>query len=98
MARIRTARVIAAAASVPLAFAVLGGVAQADNGAFADDGSASNAQSSVSVQGQNAEGDGNNTNSANNATVNGNGAVVDQSNETTNTTVDYVVVFGNTFG
>ncbi|GAA2064057.1 hypothetical protein GCM10009801_08410 [Streptomyces albiaxialis] len=95
MASIRTARVIAAAASVPLAFAVLGGVAHADNGSFADDGSASNSQSSSSVQAQNAEGKGNNTNNANNATVNGNGAVVDQSNETTNNTVTYTVVFSN---
>lgn len=32
MARIRTARVIAAVAALPLAVAVLGGVAQADDG------------------------------------------------------------------
>lgn len=91
MASIRTARVIAAAASVPLAVALMSGVAQADNGSFADDGSNSNA--SASNQAQSARGNGNNTNNANNATVNGNGAVVDQSNETKNET--YTVVFTN---
>ncbi|WP_326689346.1 MULTISPECIES: hypothetical protein [unclassified Streptomyces] len=91
MARIRTARVIAAAAALPFAVAVMSGVAQADNGSFADDGSNSNA--SVSTQAQSARGDGNNTNNANNATVNGNGAVVDQSNETHNET--NTVVFTN---
>ncbi|EST37553.1 hypothetical protein N566_12425 [Streptomycetaceae bacterium MP113-05] len=35
MARIRTARLIAAAASLPLAVALMGGVAQADSGANA---------------------------------------------------------------
>ncbi|MGW0896610.1 hypothetical protein ACWD0G_06370 [Streptomyces goshikiensis] len=39
MASIRTARVIAAVASIPLALAVFGGVASADNGALANDGS-----------------------------------------------------------
>ncbi|MFG2293107.1 hypothetical protein [Streptomyces sp. NPDC048603] len=39
MASIRTARVIAAVAALPLAVALFGGVAQADNGAFANDGS-----------------------------------------------------------
>ncbi|MEU9713702.1 hypothetical protein ACQKM2_06045 [Streptomyces sp. NPDC004126] len=39
MASIRTARVIAAVASLPLAVAVFGGVAAADNGSFANDGS-----------------------------------------------------------
>ncbi len=52
MARIRTARVIAAAAAaLPFAFAVMSGVAQADNGSLADDGSNSNASSSSQVQG-----------------------------------------------
>lgn len=46
MASIRTARVIAAVASVPLAFGLLGGIAQADNtGAVAGVGSSSSAQS-----------------------------------------------------
>ncbi|UYQ63202.1 hypothetical protein [Streptomyces peucetius] len=39
MASIRSARVLAVAAALPLAFSLLGGVAQADNGGFADDGS-----------------------------------------------------------
>ncbi|MDF4251607.1 MULTISPECIES: hypothetical protein [Streptomyces] len=91
MARIRTARVIAAAAALPFAFAVMSGVAQADNGSLADDGSNSNASSSSQVQG--AVGNGNNTNNANNATVNGNGAVVNQVNETHNETA--TVVFSN---
>ncbi|MFG2429812.1 hypothetical protein [Streptomyces sp. NPDC048590] len=39
MARIRTARALAAVAAVPLAVALFGGVAAADNGAFASDGS-----------------------------------------------------------
>lgn len=39
MACIRTARGFAAVAALPLAAALFSGVAQADNGAFADDGS-----------------------------------------------------------
>jgi hypothetical protein len=39
MARIRTARVLTAVAALPLAAALFTGVAAADNGAFADDGS-----------------------------------------------------------
>ncbi|CAM5413505.1 hypothetical protein STANM309S_04383 [Streptomyces tanashiensis] len=39
MASIRTARILAAAAALPLAAALFAGVAQADNGGFADDGS-----------------------------------------------------------
>lgn len=39
MASIRSARVLAVAAALPLALSLLGGVAQADNGGFADDGS-----------------------------------------------------------
>ncbi|MFE2145484.1 hypothetical protein ACFXA3_27750 [Streptomyces sp. NPDC059456] len=39
MASIRTARVFAAVAALPLAVALFGGVAAADNGAFANDGS-----------------------------------------------------------
>ncbi|MEE1930183.1 hypothetical protein V1J52_18660 [Streptomyces sp. TRM 70351] len=38
MARVRTARLAAAVAAVPLALALSGGVAQADNGAFATGG------------------------------------------------------------
>ncbi|MFF0446028.1 hypothetical protein ACFYT4_06375 [Streptomyces sp. NPDC004609] len=39
MASIRTARVLAAVAALPLTAALFSGVAAADNGAFADDGS-----------------------------------------------------------
>ncbi|MFD3308078.1 hypothetical protein [Streptomyces sp. NPDC058656] len=39
MASIRTARLLAAAAALPLAAALFTGVAAADNGAFADNGS-----------------------------------------------------------
>ncbi|WP_369247700.1 hypothetical protein [Streptomyces sp. R41] len=39
MASIRTARVLAAVAALPLAATLFTGVAAADNGAFADDGS-----------------------------------------------------------
>ncbi len=39
MATIRTARVLAAVAALPLAAALFTGVASADNGGFADDGS-----------------------------------------------------------
>ncbi|MCW7941934.1 hypothetical protein AAW14_07780 [Streptomyces hygroscopicus] len=39
MASIRTARVLAAVAALPLAAALFTGVASADDGAFADDGS-----------------------------------------------------------
>ncbi|MER5870089.1 hypothetical protein [Streptomyces sp. NPDC002044] len=39
MASIRTARVIAAAAALPLTIALFGGVASADNGSLANDGS-----------------------------------------------------------
>lgn len=39
MARIRTARALAAVAALPLAAALFGGVAVADNGSFANDGS-----------------------------------------------------------
>lgn len=81
MARIRTARIVAAAASLPLAVALLGGVAQADNGAFADDGSNSTVNQQVAV-GNGA------SNQANNASVNGHGLTwVDQSNE--NVTVHF---------
>lgn len=80
MARIRTARVFAAAASVPLAFALMSGVAQADNGSFAGEGSNSNANEQAAV------GHGNNTNQANNANAD-DGSVVDQSNESVNNTV-----------
>jgi hypothetical protein len=84
MARIRTARIAAAAASLPLAIALLGGVAQAvgfDNGAVADDGS------NATVNQQIAVGDGA-SNQANHASVFGHGLTwIDQSNE--NVTVHF---------
>lgn len=46
MASIRTARVIAAVSALPLAAALFTGVAAADNGALADDGSNATATSS----------------------------------------------------
>ncbi|MCX2967872.1 MULTISPECIES: hypothetical protein [Streptomyces] len=47
MARVRTARLVAAVAALPLAVTALGGVAQADNGAFADLGANAGVASSV---------------------------------------------------
>ncbi|MBD9734877.1 hypothetical protein IGX29_24330 [Streptomyces sp. H28] len=47
MASIRTARVIAAVAALPLAAALFTGVATADNGALADNGSSATAASAV---------------------------------------------------
>ncbi|WKV73145.1 hypothetical protein AW27_017330 [Streptomyces sp. PCS3-D2] len=60
MASSRTARVIAAVAALPLTVALFGGVASADNGSFANDGS--NA-SVASIIGSGVGGD-NNGNSA----------------------------------
>ncbi|UGY92467.1 hypothetical protein [Streptomyces gobiensis] len=92
MASIRIARVFATAAALPLAVALFGGVAHADNGAFADDGSNASAVGSVGsgVAGDN---NGNSTtnqqaatgagasNQANNASVNGWGhSHIDQAN------------------
>lgn len=75
MARIRTARFVAVAASLPLAAALFGGVATADNGAFANDGSNATVNQQVAV-GSGA------SNQANNASVNGRGLTwVNQSNE-----------------
>ncbi|MEU6943917.1 hypothetical protein ABZ957_01520 [Streptomyces sp. NPDC046316] len=96
MASIRTARVLAAAAALPLAAALFSGVAQADNGGFADDGSNT---SVASVIGSGVGGDnfGNSTttqqvatgsgasNQNNTASVNGSGlTAIDQSNATVN--------------
>ncbi|MFG2333583.1 hypothetical protein ACGFMM_28720 [Streptomyces sp. NPDC048604] len=92
MTGIRTARVVAAVAALPLAVAVFGGVAQADNGGFADDGSNT---SVASIVGSGAGGDnfGNSTtsqqvatgsgasNQSNNASVNGSAfTAIDQDN------------------
>ncbi|MFM9369060.1 hypothetical protein [Streptomyces sp. Da 82-17] len=94
MARIRTARVLAAAASLPLAAALFTGVAQADNGGFASDGSNA-AVATVTGSGVGGENEGNSatnqqvatgagaSNQNNNAQVNGSAfTAVDQSNET----------------
>ncbi|MEU6650331.1 hypothetical protein ABZ904_12970 [Streptomyces sp. NPDC046900] len=58
MATIRTARVLAAVAALPLAAALFTGVASADNGAYADDGSNA-AAASVSRSGVGRDNNGN---------------------------------------
>ncbi|MFE9135359.1 hypothetical protein [Streptomyces sp. NPDC007355] len=60
MASIRTARVLAAAAALPLAAALFAGVAQADNGGFADDGS-NTGVAAITGSGVGGENDGNST-------------------------------------
>jgi hypothetical protein len=97
MASIRTARAIAAVAALPLAAALFSGVAQADNGAFADDGS--NATVASVVGGVGGDNWGNSTttqqvasgagasNQNNTASVNGSGfTAIDQSNTVVNFT------------
>ncbi|MBT2390152.1 hypothetical protein ACFO9E_30625 [Streptomyces maoxianensis] len=97
MASIRTARAIAAVAALPLAAALFSGIAQADNGAFADDGS--NATVASVVGGVGGDNWGNSTttqqvasgagasNQNNTASVNGSGfTVIDQSNAVVNFT------------
>ncbi|MER5883800.1 hypothetical protein ABT160_08215 [Streptomyces sp. NPDC001941] len=94
MASIRTARALAAVAALPLAAALFGGVAQADNGGFADDGSNAvvasvvgsgvghdnNGNSSTTQQVANGAGA---TNQSNTANVNGSGFTsIDQANAT----------------
>ncbi|MEC4018886.1 hypothetical protein [Streptomyces sp. H27-D2] len=91
MANIRNARVLAAFAALPLAVALFAGVAQADNGGFADDGSNASVVSSVgSGVGHNNNGNSTTTqqaatgsgasNEANTASVNGSGFTsIDQS-------------------
>jgi len=62
MASIRTARVIAAVSSLPLAVALFSGVATADNGAIADDGSSAsvtNATAGIVGSGVGGDNDGN---------------------------------------
>ncbi|GHA23585.1 hypothetical protein GCM10010372_24620 [Streptomyces tauricus] len=94
MASIRTARVLAAAAALPLAAALFSGVAAADNGSFADNGSnaavatvggsgvgGDNYGTSSTTQ-QQAVGSGA-SNQSNTAQVNGSAfTAIDQSNET----------------
>ncbi len=71
MASIRTARVTAAVAALPLALALFGGVASADNGAFANDGS--NA-SVASIVGSGVGGDNNGNSSTSQQVATGSGA------------------------
>ncbi|MFJ3979412.1 hypothetical protein [Streptomyces sp. NPDC090021] len=71
MASIRTARVIAAAAALPLAVALFGGVASADNGSFANDGS--NA-SVADIIGSGVGGDNNGNSSTSQQVATGSGA------------------------
>ncbi|MEU6113791.1 hypothetical protein ABZ840_04375 [Streptomyces sp. NPDC047117] len=98
MASIRAARTIATVAALPLAAALFAGVAYADNGSFASDGSGAvsssqegsgvghdNNGNSTSTQ-QVANGDGA-SNQNNTASVNGSGFThIDQSNATVNFT------------
>ncbi|MEU0408073.1 hypothetical protein ABZ307_09635 [Streptomyces griseorubiginosus] len=99
MASIRTARVIAAVSALPLAAALFGGVAAADNGGFADNGSNAGVASIVgsgvghdnngnsSTTQQNAVGSGA-SNQSNTAQVNGSAfTAVNQGNN--NTSVNF---------
>jgi hypothetical protein len=94
MASIRTARVLAAAAALPLMAALFTGVATADNGSFADHGSNA-AVATVSGSGVGHDNRGNSTttqqvatgagasNQNNTASVNGSGfTAIDQRNVT----------------
>ncbi|MGY1499188.1 hypothetical protein ACW4TU_21825 [Streptomyces sp. QTS52] len=98
MASIRTARVLAAVSALPLAVALFSGVATADNGAFADDGSNSavagiigsgvggNNNGNSSTSQQQAVGSGA-SNQNNTAQVNGSAfTAIDQSNAVVNFT------------
>ncbi|MFE0374137.1 hypothetical protein ACFW1M_00850 [Streptomyces inhibens] len=98
MASTRTARAIAVAAALPFAAALFGGVAQADNGGFASNGSNSAATSQVgtgvghdnfgnSTTGQQVANGAGASNQNNTASVNGSGyTVIDQDNVTINFT------------
>lgn len=92
MASIRTARVLAAVSALPLAAALFTGVAAADNGSFADDGSNA-ANASISGSGVGDDNNGNSStsqqqavgsgasNQNNTAQVNGSGyTAIDQDN------------------
>ncbi|MFI1354911.1 hypothetical protein ACH4TV_15280 [Streptomyces sp. NPDC020898] len=98
MASIRTARVLAAVSALPLAAALFSGVATADNGAFADDGSNA-AAASIIGSGVGGDNNGNSStsqqqavgsgasNQNNTAQVNGSGfTAIDQSNAVVNFT------------
>ncbi len=76
MSKIRTARVLAAFAALPLTAVLFAGTAAADDGSFANDHS----QSSVNSTGQVSSGEGA-TNQSNTASVNGSGdARIEQQN------------------
>ncbi|MBY8886846.1 hypothetical protein K7472_18530 [Streptomyces sp. PTM05] len=82
MTSIRTARVLAAVAALPLAAALFTGTAVADNGSFADHGSIASVNSTQQV----ATGAGA-TNQSNTASVNGSGFThIDQNNVKVNFT------------
>lgn len=98
MASIRTARVLAAVAALPLAATLFTGVAAANNGAFADDGSNA-AVATVSGSGVGGDNFGNSSttqqqavgsgasNQSNTAQVNGSAfTAIDQSNNVVNFT------------
>ncbi|MFF3848627.1 hypothetical protein [Streptomyces sp. NPDC002328] len=104
MASIRTARVIAAVSALPLAAALFTGIAAADNGGFADDGSNAGVASVVgsgvgndnngnsSTTQQNAVGAGA-SNQSNTAQVNGSAfTAVNQGNS--NVAVTFSPLFG----
>ncbi|WP_326753782.1 hypothetical protein OH738_19740 [Streptomyces hirsutus] len=108
MASIRTARVIAAVSALPLAAALFTGVAAADNGAFADNGSSATAASATAgVLGSGVGGDNFGTsattqqqavgsdasNQSNTAQVNGSEfTVVNQGND--NVTINFTPLWG----
>ncbi|MET9445983.1 hypothetical protein [Streptomyces cinerochromogenes] len=81
MARIRTARVLAAVSALPLAAALFAGVAAADNGAIADDGSNAGV---ASVVGSGVGG----INTGNSSTTNQNAAGSGASNQSNTAQVD----------
>ncbi|GGS59056.1 MULTISPECIES: hypothetical protein [Streptomyces] len=81
MARIRTARVLAAVSALPLAAALFAGVASADNGAIADDGSNAGV---ASVLGSGVVGD----NTGNSSTTNQNAVGSGASNQSNTAQVD----------
>ncbi|MFC9506588.1 hypothetical protein [Streptomyces sp. NPDC057002] len=75
MASIRTARVIAAVSALPLAAALFSGIATADNGSFADNGSiASVTEAEAGVLGSGVGGDNFGTSSTTNQQAVGDGA------------------------
>ncbi|KOG49169.1 hypothetical protein WKI65_15525 [Streptomyces sp. MS1.AVA.3] len=98
MASTRTARVIAVAAALPFAAALFTGVAQADNGGLANNGSSSAATSQTgtgvagsnlgnSTTGQQVANGAGASNQNNTASVNGSGPTrIDQTNATVNFT------------